>query len=66
MTRDESAETHSDGDTIACPWCGYPHRNLWDHHLDDGATTTVECGECGRSFMLRCYVSVDYTARRLA
>ncbi len=59
-----SAETHSDGDGIACPHCGKVMRDLWDYgwsHCDEDVE--VDCGWCEKPITLIRVVSVDYRCR---
>ena len=59
-----AAETHSDGNEIACPHCGKVMRDLWDYHWsnnDDCIDT--ECGWCEEPITLSRVVSVDYTCK---
>lgn len=56
--------THNLGDFIACPRCGTYSIELWEHGWtdaeDEGRVT--ECGGCEKSFLLKRYISVRYTA----
>lgn len=65
MTREARLSTHSDGDAIACPWCGERQSDLWEYGTAREEVET-ECGTCGEPFTLRIHVSVTYTATRPA
>ena len=57
-------DTTDDAGTIACPWCGHPHSDLWEHQLGDGDATTIECEECEEEWELSCEVTTSYTGSR--
>lgn len=57
--------TESDGDEIACPWCGHKHGDLWAYDWNLGACRAVECHDCGQPFALTRIPSVTYTATPL-
>jgi hypothetical protein len=46
---------------VACPHCGMLHRDLWDHRMEDEQIVEVEC-DCGKTFLLKCSISVEYSA----
>lgn len=66
-TEDPSArsESYTNGSSIACPWCGVAHGDLWEHRLNDGDDLDVECGTCEKPFLLSLEITYDYTAKRL-
>jgi DNA-directed RNA polymerase subunit RPC12/RpoP len=47
---------------ITCPYCGYKDRDSWEHHMRDGDTEEIECGQCEKTFDVSCDVSVTYTS----
>ncbi len=57
------AETYSDSEEIDCPHCGEGNGDLWEYAMRDGAEKTVECGSCGKPFVLRCSESRSYFAK---
>jgi hypothetical protein len=50
---------------VACPECGKPQRDLWDHNWGSREELTVSCGTCGADFVLSRIISVEYEARRI-
>lgn len=58
------ATTRSVYDGIACPWCGYVMRDLWDHDWkgNEDESMETECGDCEKPFVLTRVVSVHYVA----
>jgi hypothetical protein len=62
---DTPAGTESNGDEIACPWCGHKRGDLWDYKWDGRECIEVECHNCERPFTLARIVSVTYTATPL-
>ena len=57
-------ETRSQGETIACPWCGHRITDLWDYEWGSRETITSDCGECSKPISISRNVSVDYRATR--
>lgn len=55
----------SDGDAIACPHCGAPNGDLWDHDFRRSEDIEIECGTCAAPVLLSRHVSITYTARAL-
>lgn len=43
---------------ITCPYCGYVHKDSWDHRLDSGES---DCEECNKPFFWERVVDVTYT-----
>lgn len=52
--------TLSDADTLACPWCGYEHTDLWEWNLEDEKTSDLECEQCEQPIRVTMRVSVSY------
>lgn len=54
--------TTSDTETIECPACGNPLRDLWELFVGADSSAEVECEKCGRALVIERNVSVDYAA----
>lgn len=55
--------TFSDGELIACPWCGSENGTTDYDHSKGGER--VDCVECGKAFQLTADYDVTYSAMRL-
>jgi hypothetical protein len=57
------AETYSDSEQIACPWCGEQNRDLWDYEWGSREVIEIACGHCDKPITIARCVSVSYRAR---
>jgi DNA-directed RNA polymerase subunit RPC12/RpoP len=62
LQRDSERETMSDGDQIACPVCHEAFGDLYEYSSNDEGEHEIECPHCDEPILLRCVVSIDYTA----
>ena len=54
--------THSDGDSIACPYCKESWADLWDYDWGNSQEAIeTECPYCSREITLCIHVRVDYS-----
>jgi hypothetical protein len=49
-------------DAPICPWCGHI-RDAWELGLEDGDTTEVDCGECGKQYRVTASVNISYSTQ---
>jgi hypothetical protein len=46
-----------------CPYCGQEDRDAWEIDFDMGDTAESYCGQCGLTYQVTRYVSVDYSTK---
>lgn len=46
-----------------CPYCGHEEKDAWELDFDMSDTTESDCGECGVTYQVTRYVSVDYSTK---
>ena len=57
--------TSENSDSIDCPHCGKPNKDLWEHELEDDGEVLFSCAHCGQTVKLSAKVTYDYTAEAL-
>lgn len=55
--------TRYESPDAVCPWCSEPQSDSWEFNLWDGDTTEHDCNSCGRTMVIECHVTVEYSAR---
>ena len=62
-------DTYSDGDCIACPYCGHLHGRLDKHEIyseDDTADIECENEDCEKEWILGVHYRVIYTGSKIS
>lgn len=48
-----------------CPYCQHEMSDSWELHLEDGDQEDVECGQCGKKFIVTANVEVTYNSTKV-
>jgi len=51
---------------MVCPYCGHENMDSWEYAPDKEDLGEVECGECGRNYIARRIVTIQYVTEAIA